>query len=85
MRYEDQTDEGGDQRHRVDDEAEDILGGAKDEEVGGGVGREQEHQGGQGEKGAFLEKKGSDGNSWRILGGAVEKEEEDGETWNGKP
>ena len=85
MRYEDQTDEGGDQSHRVDDKAEDILGGTKDEEVGGGVGGEQKQQGGQREKRAFLEKKGSDGKRWRILRGAVEKEEEDGEAWNREP
>ena len=82
MRYEDQTDEGGDQSHNVDDEAENILGGAKDEEVGGGVGGEQKQQGGQGENGAFLEKQGSGGKTRRILGGTVEKDEEDAEAWN---
>ena len=82
MRYEDQTDKGGDQSHNIDDKAENILGGAKDEEVGGGVGGEQKQQGGQGEKGAFLEKQGSGGKTRRILGAAVEKDEEDAEAWN---
>ena len=82
MRYEDQTDEGGDQSHKVDDKAEEILGGTKDEEVGGGVGGEQEQQGGQGEKGTFLEKKGRNGKRWRILGGTVEKDKEDAQAWN---